>query len=422
MIMREAPRNDLFIEWIYTIDLDNLVFHIDSNPVFSLTSLPKTEDDFLAYIGSNSYGHRSYESTTPLEYQFCANWSASPPAVDESVLEECTSLQAQQSDDVLELPESTVTGLRRRYVETFVGALMRADAVYKDYLSFLQASKREDLSAEVLELTKKLLCVVLAPPMFSTEARLGVVDPFQLLKTSGLHLPRDEKELLWWMRDNLCIYISTHLDDPKNFQAAIAAIVKEMQAHDANDATHPKFGVIFSITKCAVVRLDSATSTVIHSPALDFLPSWHTTSPHTEGITLLARLCEYLDDIADGCPSIKPPLDACQLKLPVELVFQVLKCVPEPEAIFTAARASSILKAVAKPILMQPYFNGQFLIGDGVDASSPSHRKARGNEHLTEAQFLCWDGETQRFPPGKRYSPHALYSHADYFIDALRGP
>ncbi|KAF9009303.1 hypothetical protein BDZ89DRAFT_1078569, partial [Hymenopellis radicata] len=359
MIMREPPRNDLFIEWIYTIDLDNLVFHIDSNPVFSLTSLPQTEGDFLAYIGSNSYGHRSYEPKTPLKYQFCANWST-PPAVDESVLEEYTSLQAQQSGDVLELPESTVTVLRRRYVETFIGALMREEAVYKNYLSFLEASKREDLSAKVLELTKKLLCVVLTPPMFSTEARLSV-DLFQLLKTSGLHLPRDEKELLWWMRDNLCIYISTHLDDPKNFQASIATIVKEMQAHHAKDATRPKFGVVFSITKCTVVRLDSATSTVIHSPALDFLPSWHASSPHTEGITLLARLCEYLDDLADGCPGIKPPLDACQLRLPVELVFQVLECVPEPEAIFTAARASSILKAVAKPILMQPYFNGQFL-------------------------------------------------------------
>ncbi|KAF8871597.1 hypothetical protein CPB85DRAFT_1461739 [Mucidula mucida] len=417
MLMREPPCNDLYIEWIYTIDLDNLVFHIDSKPVFSLTNLPKTENEFLEYIGGNSYGHRSYTSETPLEYQFCGSWSASPPAVDENVLGEYTSLPVKQSaaDDVLEFPESSVTGLRRKYVEIFVGALMRSEAFYKSYLSFLQVSKREDLPTEVLELAKKLICVVLAPPMFSTEGKLPV-DPFMLLKTSGLHLPRNEKELLWWMRDNLCVYISSHLDDPKNLQASVVAIVKEMQTHDAADASRPKFGVIFSITKCAVVRLDNATNKIVHTSALDFLPSWHATSPHTEGITLLARLCEYFDDLADGCPSIKPPLDDCEPKLPVELVSQVLKCVLEPEAIFNAARASSILKAIAKPILMQPYFNGQFLVGDGDDTG------ARKYAHLAEAPFLRWDGQTQRFPTGSRYSADALYIQVDFcIIDALRG-
>src|SRR5712672_989795 len=28
------PKNDIFIEWIYEIDLDNLVFHVDSQPLF----------------------------------------------------------------------------------------------------------------------------------------------------------------------------------------------------------------------------------------------------------------------------------------------------------------------------------------------------------------------------------------------------
>jgi hypothetical protein len=32
-ITREVPCTDLFIEWIYTIDLDRLVFHVDSRPL-----------------------------------------------------------------------------------------------------------------------------------------------------------------------------------------------------------------------------------------------------------------------------------------------------------------------------------------------------------------------------------------------------
>ena len=42
----EQPVNDIFIEWIYEIDLDNLVFHVDSRPLFRLDNMPP-EDIFV---------------------------------------------------------------------------------------------------------------------------------------------------------------------------------------------------------------------------------------------------------------------------------------------------------------------------------------------------------------------------------------
>ena len=49
-IQREIPTNDLFIEWIYTIDFDNLVFCVDSKPLYDLANMP-TGEDFVNYIG-----------------------------------------------------------------------------------------------------------------------------------------------------------------------------------------------------------------------------------------------------------------------------------------------------------------------------------------------------------------------------------
>jgi hypothetical protein len=42
----KQPENDIFIEWIYEIDLDNLVFHVDSQPFFRLDNMPP-DDVFM---------------------------------------------------------------------------------------------------------------------------------------------------------------------------------------------------------------------------------------------------------------------------------------------------------------------------------------------------------------------------------------
>ena len=49
-ITRKRPRMDFYIEWIYTVDLDNLVFWINNKPVFNLANIPRG-DDFEKYIG-----------------------------------------------------------------------------------------------------------------------------------------------------------------------------------------------------------------------------------------------------------------------------------------------------------------------------------------------------------------------------------
>ena len=49
-ITHHCPVNDDWIDWVYTADLDNLVFYVDNQPVFDLANLPQG-DDFVRYVG-----------------------------------------------------------------------------------------------------------------------------------------------------------------------------------------------------------------------------------------------------------------------------------------------------------------------------------------------------------------------------------
>ncbi|THH00991.1 hypothetical protein EW026_g1627 [Hermanssonia centrifuga] len=58
LITREQPSNDIMIEWVYEFDLDRLIFHIDSMPMYHLDHMPPQEI-FLEGIDLDSYGYRS---------------------------------------------------------------------------------------------------------------------------------------------------------------------------------------------------------------------------------------------------------------------------------------------------------------------------------------------------------------------------
>ena len=49
-IQQDAPQTNFMVRWLYTIDLDNLVFCLDSQPLYNLANMPYS-DDFIRYIG-----------------------------------------------------------------------------------------------------------------------------------------------------------------------------------------------------------------------------------------------------------------------------------------------------------------------------------------------------------------------------------
>ena len=65
------------VNWVYEIDLDNLVFHVDNQPLFRLDNMPP-DDTFMESISYDHFGHRALHEHTPTEFRY--HWHAPLPS------------------------------------------------------------------------------------------------------------------------------------------------------------------------------------------------------------------------------------------------------------------------------------------------------------------------------------------------------
>jgi hypothetical protein len=86
------------------------------------------------------------------------------------------------------------------------------------------------------------------------------------------------------------LHITTHLDDERNRKKDLLRLVDEIVR--ARDHPEIKYGILFSFFHCVIVSVD-ANNGFKCTPPLQFLPSFHTTSPSTPGITAVAVLAYY---------------------------------------------------------------------------------------------------------------------------------
>ena len=73
-----------------------------------------------------------------------------------------------------------------------------------------------------------------------------------------------------WIRKDVCLRITTHLDDEDNLKASIGDLVHHINT--TLDKVGTVYGIVCSIFHCAIVRVDKdelATS-FAHTPALQF--------------------------------------------------------------------------------------------------------------------------------------------------------
>lgn len=328
-IRKEAPHNDIMIYWIYEIDLDRLVFHIDSKPLFRLDHLPGN-DLFLESIGSDHYGHRAYTSFTPPKYRY--NWDAPPPVVVDAAVELYKNQAAGSAaiSDLLSAPESMNDreAVRVQVLQVVIGNLMRISNMGLAVRELTQVPDYNHLSSQECSLAWYLFDIAIHPQIFSKS-------PLAHWRQHGSHQTQ-------WQRKDMCVHLTTHLDDQRNMQAAVARLVADVMKRPDNP-TDIVYGVAFSIFHCVIVRIDTQNGfTFEHSDALQFLPSFYATSPSTPGITALARLGYHPDD------ELISKVAACVY--PYDFVTQGL---PDPlrriKPIFAKDIFEGLIKGVLKP-------------------------------------------------------------------------
>ncbi|KAK0192618.1 hypothetical protein F5146DRAFT_511854 [Armillaria mellea] len=383
-ISRQQPRNDIFIEWIYEIDFDNLVFHVDSLPMFRLDCMPSSHD-FCDFISFDHYGGRAYPEEMPECHRYEANWITSPPEISNEQLTAYKRLDATVKEDIVPLAMSVVSSTRIRLVEALIGVLMkRTSSTRRNIINLRNVSSRETFTKASFHTIWLFAWTALSPPKYGKQWEAVI---------AGSHYPATVSKddcLAVWFRENLCVFAWTHLDDEHNLKAAVVAITECLRSQSCDSDT---FGVAFSLYYCVVVRLEGKTGKVTHT-----------------GITALARLSEYLDDLSLGHPDVTVcTTEPLRTQLPHELLAHISEYICSSGTLLAYAQASMQTRVACRAMLMEPWVvNLQLLavhpdsvLCGGQDGSDKSSNSAHASEDdyyrsqrfafLSDAKFLTLD-------------------------------
>jgi hypothetical protein len=291
------PVNDDSIEWVYEIDFDNLIFHVNAQPMFRLDNLPPSKI-FLKSISYDHFGHTALRENTPVQFRY--DWRAPPPPPSPESLASYNSCHNWSSTtssmhDLLSVPAalSSIERARTALVEILVTRCM-AEYGIGHCLRILESVRdRDHIPISTLRLALSLVNFAVGLPIPSLPC---------IRRRSSHDFIR--------IRKDVCLRITTHLDDQENLRASIGDLVRHINTiQDSDGEVGTVYGIVCSIFHCAVVRVDKdvdGTTSFAHTPALQFLPSFYAKKISTPGIEAMSRLgcqasgIEFLTSIADA--------------------------------------------------------------------------------------------------------------------------
>ncbi|KIY67466.1 hypothetical protein CYLTODRAFT_422499 [Cylindrobasidium torrendii FP15055 ss-10] len=100
------------------------------------------------------------------------------------------------------------------------------------------------------------------------------------------------------------------------------------------------YGVLFSISHCALLSWDPVTSKVQHTLPLVFAPDCYGNERKMAGVTALVHLSEHLDTLADGFGAVVAPQTKSPGLLPFEIMAHIASFITKPKRLFTFASSS----------------------------------------------------------------------------------
>ncbi|KAJ7133723.1 hypothetical protein C8R43DRAFT_644209 [Mycena crocata] len=346
------------IEWVYEIDLDHEVFLIDTNPLFALNNMPSSQDSFVEYIGVDAYGHRSYDASTPKEHIY--RWKSVPPVVDDNVIVDYAARQPNAERSEMSITEllgvSTPLGhseaTRAALYEIVINKMMSAWRV-GHHVRFLEAAPdRSHIPPELLPVGVSMVKAAIGPMLLTKKDK-----PSSKQGSTSASLEAKFRSEFLWPSPNICLRITTHLDDERNFKKSTLEVVDEiiLNREPGRDA----FGIIFSFFHCVVIHVE-ANNDFKSTAALQFLPSFYATSPSTPGITAIARLAYH-------CLTTRKPPDVVVTPLPPthflsHVPLDILEQIGEYLGQFELRSLCSVLPLFATALLRCPYIEDYRLV------------------------------------------------------------
>ncbi|PCH42231.1 hypothetical protein WOLCODRAFT_163623 [Wolfiporia cocos MD-104 SS10] len=417
-------------DWLYELDLDNLIFYVKGSPIFHLEHLPPAQSGsaFEASLTWDHYGSWALNADVSREYSNINHLTA--PPVDERTVQDygrygCTSVAL---DELLGLnPELTPRhAVRARFLEVCVGSLLYYYTTGR-VRSMELARSRSGLSSGDFKFATSLIMIGLSS-LFKDGIR-SIQRRFSghIYEEPQPDPPLEGQDYLWLQRD-LCVRICTHLHDRDHLQAAVSGIVTEAMRY-----ANPRgivYGVAFSVFHIVIVSIHknadrNASVTVRHTPPLVFIPSPFAKSPSTPGIDALALLALRVSfdwrvalstyyqppafyQVSSLLSSQEPkplPRNDRLNKLPLELLKQIADYLTKTSDLVSFAMTSSQGMAAAESFLRYPHIGDYPLLvvkGLSINDFSPEEEyyerslpwwsdaeaESPGHQHLWTGAFL----------------------------------
>ncbi|KAJ7487209.1 hypothetical protein B0H11DRAFT_2014764 [Mycena galericulata] len=330
-----APLNGLYIEWMYEMDLDREIFLV--------------------------YGHRACAPSTPVEHIY--NWTTPPPTVEDAEIDNYPP-RAELSIEELLFVTPTIERCEAASIaisEVIIGQMIKTWTVG-------HLVRRLEALPDRSHIPDELLAIGVDMVNATIEGTRTLITP------------------------DICLRISTHLDDERYRKKSILELVNLIVDHQQQ---HPnlKYGILFSFFHCVIIKVDSDGGFEC-TTALQFLPTFYAHSPSTPGITALVRLA--YNHIATSLPNT----DDTNNPLPPD---HVLNRVPEDvwrniaehlgfDDLHNLPQCLPQLAAAAGSLLRYPYIGEYRILDVGKEADDggtwvPSKENPRPNPALVSRTF-----------------------------------
>lgn len=383
-ITRIQPKKSARIQWIWEIDCDHEIMHVDSRPFFRLCNLPRN-GLFLESISVDHYGHRACAKSMPIEHRY--NWTARPPPACPLLLERyrnlASALKVLPPRSLLGLParQGFCEQVRCSLYQTMIGAALRTPTIAHDMPILEQASTPEGIPDSLVELGRAMLHIGLNPMIFCKFV-------YHLS-----HPVTHSQQRFQWLRSDVCVQFSTHLEDCDTLVACIASLVAKVQEGAPTRSTTYAIAISLTHISIAQIILDSnnAPQSISHTPALVFLPSSFATSPSTPGISAVVALSMALDNSHLLPSQPKRTLSAKNIYLPVEVWHEISSYLSSCSDLKTLAILSPQSRSAVQDLLRYPHIAGHRLLKalpDVIDSYWVSPRWCR----TVHEDYLPQDG------------------------------
>ncbi|KAF4591322.1 hypothetical protein EYR40_009925 [Pleurotus pulmonarius] len=390
-IHETRPTTDLFVEYVYEIDLDDEVFWMNAMPMFRLDRMPSPEV-FLEVRGRDSYGHYVPKPSMPAEHACQIPAPSQTPSAED--LSAYTSFLKHPSASPVAADVCTLLGvseelspserIRIALYEVMAGGLMSI-AVFKTVLLNAQLARSPSTHQPwITQTAKKLVVRAFVPMVFHSDVELSVEDRVAELEDGA------GAGGLLWLTPDVCFGAGFYLDYDDHLRAAIGKMVRDI--HETPSAKGIIYGVLCSVFHIVIVKVDKAPGgSSEHTPALQFLPSRFTESPSTPGITALLRLAFREDSTLCETVLSKSPFKSEPQaesptfvdRLPPELITRVASFVPDLRSLLAFATLSDSTKAQVSPELRFPFVGAHHLLGSSVRENESLRQRLRSRTFFT---------------------------------------